>query len=169
MMDAFMVLLHPDLKEELYSDIDENFLAFVMLEAIYNVVSNPELIPLRVMDDSSHLCDDPDSYFDNSVTYLLDILADHDKEKGVLQDGELYEFNSEQHEVLCNKLHEAMACIQYANSLLDLTVIRDALSQPQYARHMVFTAKHYPDRVFFTAQPGRETMIPTDGMLDLLT
>lgn len=168
-MDAFMVLLNKDLKEELYSDIDPNFLAFVMLEGIYNVVSNPELIPLRVMDDSSYLCDDPDSFFDNSVTYLLDILAEHDQAAGILAQGELYEFNSEQHEFLCRKLHEAMACIQYANSLLDLAVIRETLSNPIYARHLVFTAKHFNDRVFFTLQPGPAIVpAPVDGMVELM-
>lgn len=150
-MPGFTVLIDKDHKEELYSDIAPEFLSFFLIEAIVLICTDPHKLP--IVDDPTNYCDDPDGAFDNSVSFLLDLWSESDREAGVLLEGEFYEYNSDHHEQVCLKLHQAIAAIQDVNDTLSLLLIKQTLADPTYAKAYTFTTMHLPDRVVFILQP----------------
>jgi len=154
-MTTFFVCIDADRKDELYSDISEEFLSIVLLEAIINVVKNPNE-SFDIIDDPAFYCDHPESEFADSVLYLLDVLTERARQDGVLKDDEAYDENSPEHAVVCYKLSESMAALQAGNNPLDLMMIQQVLENPSNSQHTAFTSYHLKgfskeskSRVFF--------------------
>lgn len=150
-MQGFTVLIDREQKEELYSDIAQEFLNFFLMEAVVLLVSDPS--KMKVLDDPTLYCDDPESQFENAVIWLLETWSASDQESGVLMPGEFYEYNSEHHEMVCMKLNQAVAAIQDVNDPLSMLMIQRMLEDPAYSKAITFSAMHLPDRVVFLIQP----------------
>lgn len=150
-MKTIILKLDPLTREELYADIAEELLAFIILEAVINVV-NELPRPLRAMTPEEQLADcmdDTDTQLVSSVETLVSILIDHDEKNGA--DEQMLQHNREEFtEQVSQKLYAAMESIATSNDVSELTAINQALNAPEVANHLSFCATHLGDRVLFT-------------------
>ena len=150
-MDTFILKLKPELTEELFADISSEFLSFVIIEALFNIVQCDTVAGnSSIVDDPIFYCDDPDRPFDDSVAHLLQVMADQDKMSGVVLPGEFYEYNSEFHEQICNRLSKAIDVIRDSNDYCELFMIRQVFRKPEYQTQLNFATTYYSGRVVFS-------------------
>jgi hypothetical protein len=150
-MDTFQLDLSGGLFDELMADVSPEFLGFVLIEAVQLIVQdyfldNGEGV---VVDDAIYKCDDPESLYDVAVQHLLMICSENDQTNGVLVPGELYEFSSDAHEQICEKLNSAMLVIGHNHGITDLAVIHGLLSSSPYSTGYNFSVVYIGDRVMF--------------------
>lgn len=157
-MRTMIVKLNPLTREELYADISPDLLAFILLEAVTNVV-NELPVPVRAMSPEEQLADamdDTDSQMATSIENLVGILIEHDEKNGVDTNSPLYNIE-EFSESVTQKLYAAMESVAASNDVAELSCISEALTAAEMsaglilgAAHLVFTATHLGDQVLFT-------------------
>lgn len=148
-MKTIIVKLDPLTREELYADISPDLLAFILLEAVVNVV-NELPMPIRALSPEEQLADamdDTDSQIAVSIENLVGILIDYDEKNGVdTPQYSIEEFN----EFVSNKLYAAMESINSSNDITELAVITSVLNSEELINNLTFTATHLGDQVLFT-------------------
>jgi hypothetical protein len=154
-MHTFQLKLDKSQLEELSSDISQEFLGFVLIEAVQLTAQEFFLNAgeLVEVDDAVYRCDDPDSGFDAAVQHLLLICSEADQSNGVMLPGEFHEYSSDAHEQICEKLSLALASIRDNNGITELVAINGLLTEAQYAVGYAFVVNYYEDRVVFSITP----------------
>ena len=150
-MKTIILKLDASTRDELYADISEELLAFIILEAVINVV-NELPRPIRPMTPEEQLADamdDSDTQLFSSVETLVSILIDHDEKNGA--DPQMLNHNMDEFtEQVSQKLFAAMESIAASNDVSELAAISYALNAPELATHLNFCATHLGDRVLYT-------------------
>lgn len=148
-MSAFVLMIDPTTKEQLYEGIDLPFLELIIMEALVIILQGmyPDLWMNDLEDDSPN--DDPEHRFMWSVDYLLHVIQGTNEQEGVDIPDEDVSFNSELHEDVMNRLSLAMENIQQANCPSQLVVLKDLFVEQALGKHFRFSASHLPDRVIF--------------------
>ena len=165
-MKTFILKLDPVTLDELYDDISPDFLAFILVEAIFNLVQFDTPPTEMTPEDVLYHCDDPDSQFESSVELLLEILK---RDSGEDVDGEALEtcYNSEYYDMVATKLAHCMDSVRTANDFSELTAIGFLFQSPEYSSSFKFTSTHIKNQVIFCLSGGSEA--PMDAALkDLL-
>jgi hypothetical protein len=150
-MKSIIVKLNPSTQEELYSDISPDLLAFILLEAVINVVNElPVPARAKTLDEQvAEAMDDTDTQLMVSVENLVTILIEHDEKNGVDTNAPQYNID-EFNEHVSQKLFAAMESIGTVNDVADLATISAVLNSPELVNNMSFTATHLGDKVLFT-------------------
>jgi len=150
-MKTIIVKLDPLTREELYADISPDLLAFILLEAVVNVV-NELPMPIRALSPEEQLADamdDTDSQLAVSIENLVGILIDYDEKNGVDTNSPQYSIE-EFSEFVSNKLYAAMESINSSNDITELAVITSVLNSEELINNLTFTATHLGEQVLFT-------------------
>lgn len=148
-----MVNLGPGAQEELYADINEDFLAFVILEALFNVVRCiPASVRLysSVVDIAEEYIEDPETELFVSAEFLSHIMREMDAKTGVDIESEQYNENfDELMSAVKAKLAQAAEAISTNNDIVMLMAINDVLSAPELSLKLNFSTTHLGDKVMF--------------------
>lgn len=152
-MKNVTISLNPATREELYADIHADFLAQILMEALFNVVQNiPTAMAmyLPVVDDAIEYAEDPDSKIMESVEYLMEMVKQEDALKGVLVDDPSYLVSLNEHQTFVTyKLCNAIEAIAQFNDMGMLMAVGDILRLPEYQAKLNFSTTHLGDRVMF--------------------
>lgn len=152
-MKSVTINLNPETREELYSDIDPDFLAHILIEGLVNVVQdlpNAMAMFLPVVDDSNEYAEDPDSNIMASVEYLLEVLKTEDANKGVdVTSDEYVNSLSEFQSFITVKLCDAIESIMQFNDTAVLMAIGDLMRTPGFQAKLNFSATHLGNTVLF--------------------
>lgn len=164
-MQTFILKLDPALKDELYSDVPIDFLGYVFIEAVFNLVQTPSPVAVGEVDYHPN---DPDSAFETSVEYLLSILEKFFPEDVHPEDDENDVILSlENHAWLGQTLSTAINSINNTNDFLWLTTVSELLLSPEYRTSYSFGAKHLENQVIFSIWGSGETILDK-GLKELL-
>lgn len=164
-MTTFVLEIDPETREELYSDIGEDFIGFVLIEALHNIllVKRPGI--LGVLDQIEFPLDLPEGHpeqglaenvgmeIDASVDYLLEILQRLDLAIGAILPDEDYQFGSYYYEIIHSKLSLAITSIEECNQPSQLHSLAEIFGSPKYAGGFSFKVVHYPDRFVVVLMP----------------
>ena len=152
-MKSITLNLNPETREELYADIHPDFLAQILMEALFNVVQNiPNTMAmyLPVIDDAVEYAEDPDSKVMESVEYLLEMAKNEDALRGVLVDTPEYQVSlNEYQNFITYKLCNAIESIAQFNDMGMLMVVGDMLRLPEFQAKLNFSTTHLGDKVLF--------------------
>ena len=152
-MKGVTLNLNPATREELYADIHPDFLAQILMEALFNVVQNiPNTMAmyLPVIDDAVEYAEDPDSKVMESVEYLLEMAKNEDALRGVLVDTPEYQVSlNEYQNFITYKLCNAIESIAQFNDMGMLMVVGDMLRLPEFQAKLNFSTTHLGDKVLF--------------------
>ena len=148
-MSAFVLMVNPETKEQLYEGTDLPFLELLLMEALVNILQGmfPDLWMVDAEDDSPN--DDPEHRFVWSVDYLLHVIQGTNEKEGVSIPDEDVEYNSELYEDVMNRLTLAIESIQQANCPSQLIVLKNLFVEQALGKHFRFNASHLADRVVF--------------------
>lgn len=152
-MKSVIVNLGPSAREELYADINEDFLAFVILEALFNVVRCiPASVKLysNVIDIAEEYIEDPETELFVSAEFLSHVMREMDAKTGVNTESEEYNANfDELMSAVKAKLAQAADAISNNNDIVMLMAINDVLSTPELSLKLNFSTTHLGDKVMF--------------------
>ena len=152
-MNAFILLLDPVTRDELYSDADITFIELILIEALVNIIQvmiNPsDLLP----NEDGLTCDDPEAGFLWSVDYLLHVIQETNKKEGVVISEEDVSYNSEFYDMVSTRLGMAIESIRAANCLTQLSALRDLFVDQAMGKDFRYKASHLGTRVVFTITP----------------
>jgi hypothetical protein len=182
-MTTFVLEINPETREELYSDIGEVFIGFVLIEALHNIllVKRPGILgvldqiefPLDLPDDHPEigLAENVGMEVDTSVEYLLEILKGLDVAVGAILPDDDYEYGSYYYEIVMQKLAIAITSIEECNQPSQLHSLSEIFGSPKYASGFSFKVVHYPDRVVVVLSPKMNPLgmgKPSDSLAALL-
>jgi len=152
-MLSVILKLGEDLIDELYSDIEQDFLAFIIMEALYNVIRD---LPssfidyTKVVTSAEEYMDDPDTNLMVSQDLLADVMRNMDIADGEDVESELYkEQLPEMLSMVSAKLCLAAELITTHNDITELAAIGNVLSQPGMKENLHFSTTHLNDRIMF--------------------
>lgn len=152
-MKSVTINLNPETRVELYEDMHPDFVAHILMEALFNVVQdipNTMSMYLPVVDDANEYAEDPDSKVMASVEFLLEMAKGEDAAKGADVTSEEYlaalpEFQS----FITLKLCDAIEAIAQFNDIAMLMAIGDLLRLPEFTAKLNFSTTHLGDKVVF--------------------
>lgn len=149
-MRSIVLHLNPATRDELYSDIHQDFLAFVIMEALCNVVGNiPQVLELfSVVDDTTEYLEDPDCNLAASCEYLKEIMIQSDARDGVNTDSPNYDIDAYMSEIGV-KLATAVESIAQFNDPLVLASLAEFFGTPGLKEKVNFSTFHLGDVVMF--------------------
>jgi hypothetical protein len=152
-MKSLTINLNPATRGELYSDIHEDFLAFILIEALYNVVKDiPSAMSLYmpVVDDPETYADDPDSNLMASIEFLMEVMKEMDEKTGTDITTPEYLANLPEFvSFVTMKLCLAVETISQFNDMATLMVLGDMLRTPEYTAKLNFSTTHMGNKVMF--------------------
>lgn len=156
-MKSIIISLGDSSRDEIYSDMSEDFVAFIIMEAIFNVVRDiPNAIKnyTLVIDTPEEYADDPDTNLMISVDVLTDVMKTMDAASGVdTEDPEYLGNLSEMISLVSAKLCLTAEAITLNNDVASLMAINDMLSMPEFSTNLNFSTTHLGDRVMFMLKP----------------
>jgi hypothetical protein len=164
-MHNFVVRLDHAAKEELYSDISDEFMGFILIEAIMIILAAGKPGAMNTLDDQERIQEYPEHQFDVSIDYLLEVIEQINVECGVFLPKEEYECNSDIHGRICTKLADAIEIIEAKNDIGETLALRFVFEDPLVAQGFKFVAMHYPDRVAFCIIPASVANMKSDVTL----
>lgn len=133
-MEFLIVKLDPDTREELYADIHENLLDFVLLEALTiagkEMTENKEAVMEAAGDDFYHL-NDPELNMDDAVKAVIDVMMEVDRLAGMDVSAETYD-TDEQYKFISDKLMLAVASVTAANKVGEILNLYSVISQTKF-------------------------------------
>lgn len=149
-MKNIVLHLNPATREELYSDIHPDFLAFVLMEAVCNVVGNiPVALEMHaVVDDTTEYLDDPDCNLAASCEYLKEVMVRWDAGDGVQVTSPGYDINAYMTEISV-KLATAVESIAQFNDPLVLASLGEFFMTPGVKEKVNFSTFHLGNVVMF--------------------
>lgn len=168
-MYNFIVRLNPETRDELYSDASEAFMGFLLLEAIYCILSVGQPGFLEAMDDIDFEHLDETSQFDTSIEYLLEIHKKLNEDCGIFLDDAEYCFNSDAHDQIAEKLTLAILSLEEFNDPGELFVLEGVFNDPLIKAGFRFNAMHFPERAAFYVTPRTTPDMRQASLADLLT
>lgn len=148
-MYNFIVRLNPESRDELYSDASEAFMGFLLLEAIYCILSISTPGFFDAMDDVELEQLDEVCQYDTSVEYLLEVHKKLNEDCGIFLDESEYGFNSDAHALIADKLTEAIMALEEFNDPGELFSLESVFKDPLINAGFRFNAMHYAERVAF--------------------
>lgn len=153
-MKSFIIALGDSEREELYSDMHEDLVAFIIMEAVFNVVRDiPSAVRAYtlVVDTAEEYADDPDTNLMVSVDFLTDVMKGLDAKAGVDVEAPDYLGNlKEMISVVSAKLCIAAETITVNNDIVILMSINETLNSPEFLDQLNFTTTHLGNKVMFT-------------------
>lgn len=152
-MYNFIVRLNPETRDELYSDASESFMGFLLLEAIYCILSVGKPGFSEAMDDLDLEFPDETCQFDTSIEYLLEIHQKLNEDCGIFLDESEYCFNSDAHELIAEKLSTAILSLEEFNDGSELFCLDDVFKDPAIKGGFRFNALHFPERAAYCIMP----------------
>lgn len=175
-MTTFVLQIDPETKEELYSDVGEAFVGFILIEALYNIllVQRPGI--LGVLDQIEFPIDLPEEHpekglaesvaaeIDTSVEYLLGVLKGMDQAVGTYLPEEFYEFGSDYYEIVHSKLSMAIVAIEDHNQPSQLHALHQVFNSEKYMEGFSFKVVHYADRIVVVLLP--KCAMAANGVMD---
>lgn len=168
-MYNFIVRLNPETRDELYSDASEAFMGFLLLEAIYCILSVGRPGFLEAMDDIDFEHLDEACQFDTSIEYLLEIHKKLNEDCGIFLDEAEYCFNSDAHAQIAEKLTTAILALEEFNDPGELFVLEGVFNDPLIKAGFRFNAMHLPERAAFYVTPNVTPDMRQASLADLLT
>jgi len=166
-MHSFILKLNAETRDELYADIGIEFMGFILIEAIHNILVAGQPGVLEIEDDLTRIHKTDESQFDVSVDYLIDIVQEFNEANGIVLSDEYYRFNSEYHDQFATKLADAIVSIEDSNDFTEIMALQPTFNDPAIVKGFKFTAYHYPDRVLFLVYPAN-TPTPQASLADLI-
>lgn len=152
-MRSIILKLGDDFVDELYSDIEQDFLAFIIMEALFNVVRDiPGSIEnyTKVITTPEEYMEDPDTNLMISQDLLAEVMKSMDIKDGEDITSESYQQNHpEMLSVISAKLCLAVDMITTNNDIVELTTIGEVLSEPGIKENLHFSTTHLGDRIMF--------------------
>jgi hypothetical protein len=152
-MKSLTINLNPATREELYADIHPDFLAHILMEALYNVtldIPNTMAMYVPVVDDANEYAEDPDSNVMASVEFLMEVLKGEDTKNGVdVTTPDYLEKIGEYQNFISYKLCNAIESIAQFNDLAVLMVVNTMLNLPEFKAKLNFSTTHLGDKVVF--------------------
>lgn len=153
-MKSLTINLNPATREELYADVSPDFLAFILMEALFNVVKdlpNAMSLYMPVVDDPETYADDPDSNVMASLEFLMEVMKEMDAKTGVDVTDSLYltDIATVHTSWVTTKLCMAIESVSQFNDLAVLMVLGDLLRLPEYVAKLNFSTTHLGDTVLF--------------------
>lgn len=156
-MKSIIINLGDSVRDEIYSDMSEDFVAFIIMEAIFNVVRDiPNAVKLYtlVVDTPEEYADDPDTNLMVSMDLLTEVMKSMDATSGVDTDAPDYHKNlSEMISMVSAKLCLAAEAITVNNDITTLMAINDTLNAPEFNKKLNFSTTHLGERVMFLLTP----------------
>lgn len=133
-MEFLIVKLDPDTREELYSDIHENLLDFVLLEALTmagkEMTENKEAMLEAAGDDFYHL-NDPELNMDDAIKAVIDVMIETDRLGGMDVSAETYD-TDEHYKFVSDKLMLALASITHANNVGEVINLYNVITSAKF-------------------------------------
>lgn len=153
-MKSLTINLNPATREELYADVSPDFLAFILMEALFNVVKdlpNAMAVYMPVVDDPEVYMDDPESNVMASLEFLMEVMKEMDAKTGVDVTDEVYlnDIATVHTAWVTTKLCLAIETVSQFNDLATLMVLGDMLRLPEFMAKLNFSTTHLGDKVMF--------------------
>lgn len=167
-MYNFIVRLNPETRDELYSDASEAFMGFLLLEAIYCILSVGKPGFSEAMDDVDLEHPEEACQFDMSIEYLLEIHKKLNEDCGLILDDAEYCFNSDAHDLIAEKLSTAILSLEEFNDPGELFVLEGVFDDPVIKAGFRFNAMHFPDRAAYYITPRTTPDMRQATLADLL-
>jgi len=149
-MKSLTIALDPDSREELYADVSDMLMDFIVIEAVGIIIKDfrkryaPGIEALAQLSEAAQLEEftfDPEEDIANSVELLVDVLKEMD-----IQDGNDFEspgfVEDDYSDFLRDKLALAISSITAANSVGDFMIMEDILNDPAFSQRIDFRGKH---------------------------
>lgn len=152
-MKTLILKLDPATREELYSDMGEPFMDFVLMEAVYNILGGYQASSTHWMDaihDTEYYLNDPDAGMAASVETLLDALKTMEEGEGVLgtdTDEYVYDLEANHAPWVSDKLALAVASLSTANNPDEFMLLFSILADPGLSRRFSFHGRHLGNMV----------------------
>lgn len=157
-MKAIILNLNPETRKELYEDISEDLLAFIIMEALFNVVKdipNTMSMYMQAVDDPETYAEDPDSNLMSSIEFLMEVMKEHDAKSGVDVDSQLYlDGLADTQSFISTKLCNAVEAISQFNDLVVFSAAAETLCLPEFSTNLNFSTTHLGDKVMFLLNPS---------------
>lgn len=164
-MHNFVIRLRPDTKAELYSDVSDSLMGFILIEAILIILVAGKPGALDALEDAEREQEYPENQFDVSMDYLMEVNETLNMEAGVFLNPVEYEPNSDIHAQMCLKLTDTIESVEDANDISELLALKSVFYDPMIVDGFKFVAMHYPDRVSFCIIPKAVANMKTDVTL----
>lgn len=143
-METFTLKLDPDTREELYSDIHDYLIEFIMIEAINlsgkEITTNQETMLEAMGDDEFHL-NDPELDMDGSIRSILDYMVEVDRESGIDITAEDYDID-QCYDKISDKLVLALASLTAVNPALSIVNFYERMQNPIFHGGMGVSGSH---------------------------
>lgn len=155
-MKALILRLDPLTRAELYSDISDMFMDFVMVEAIFNVLNDFISRPDTFMDacsDQEYYKNDPECCLAASTELLMDVLKEMDKQDGVDITSPEYDLSTFSGWVT-DKLCLAISSITTANKPMEFMAMHTILEDPALSQRLQVRGKHLGNTVVLMLDGG---------------
>lgn len=155
-MKALILRLDPLTRDELYSDISDMFMDFVMVEAIFNVLNDFITRPgsfLDAISDAEYYKNDPECCLAASTELLMDVLKEMDKQDGVDITSPEYDLETFSGWVT-DKLCLAISSITTANKPMEFMSMHQLLEDPALSQRMKVTGRHLGNTVVLMIEGG---------------
>ena len=141
-MHNFVVKLDPTTLEELYSDVSNDFVGFLVIEAIMNILVAAAPDAVSVLESAEFVNEYPENQLDTSAEYMLEVSQSLDKACGITIDSANYDYNSDNHELAVSRLNLAIHSIEAANDISVILGLSSVFFDPSIVSGFHFNAIH---------------------------
>lgn len=148
-MKSVIINLDPDTRAELYADVSNTLMDFILIEALTIALKDYSSSVETLQDaiaDPEYYKNDPDTNIEQSIELLLDVLKELDRQDGEDVESPFYDVSSYS-DWLRDKLCLAISSITDANTPLDFMMLNDVLTLPELSKQFNFQGKHLNNRV----------------------
>lgn len=148
-MHNFVVKVDPATREELYSDVSNDFVGFLVIEAIMNVLVAQAPDAVSVLENAERITEFSENQLDTSAEYMLEVAQTLDKANGITIDSANYDYNSDNHEMAVQRLNLAIHSIEAANDISVILGLSNIFTDPSIVSGFHFNAIHGKDCIVY--------------------
>lgn len=164
-MHNFVVKIDPNTREELYSDVSNDFVGFLVIEAIMNVLVAAAPDAVSVLESIERVNEFPENQLDVSAEYMLEVAKSLDQANGITIDDANYGYNSDNHEMAVSRLNLAIHSIEAVNDISVILGLSSVFNDPSIVSGFHFNAIHGKDCIVYCLYGHSESNLETNTTL----
>lgn len=158
-MHNFVVKIDPATQEELYSDVSNDFVGFLVIEAIMNILVAAAPDAVSTLESAEFVNEYPENQLDTSAEYMLEVTKSLDQANGITIDNANYDYNSDNHELAVSRLNLAIHSIEAANDISTILGLSGIFSDPSIVSGFHFNAIHGKGCIVYCLYSHQETAL----------
>jgi len=164
-MHNFVVKIDPSTQEELYSDVSNDFVGFLVIEAIMNILVAAAPDAVSVLESAEFVNEYPENQLDTSAEYMLEVTKSLDQANGITIDEANYGYNSDNHEMAVSRLNLAIHSIEAANDISTILGLGSVFTDPAIVSGFHFNAIHGKGCIVYCLYGHAESALEQNNVL----